>query len=112
MLFGGLQKTTLVDYSGKVAATIFTAGCNFRCPYCHNPELVLPELIGKIDGMSVRVPTLNVSLVDLNFWASRETSVEEINNLFKSACEGDLGKVLKYNDKPLVSIDFNHDHGL
>jgi len=41
MLFGGLQKTTLVDYSGKVAATIFTAGCNFRCPYCHNPELVL-----------------------------------------------------------------------
>ena len=45
MLFGGLQKTTLVDYPGKVAATIFTAGCNFRCPYCHNPELVLPELI-------------------------------------------------------------------
>ena len=47
MLFGGLQKTTLVDYPGKVAATIFTAGCNFRCPYCHNPELVLPELIKK-----------------------------------------------------------------
>ncbi|PCJ46891.1 MAG: type I glyceraldehyde-3-phosphate dehydrogenase [Gammaproteobacteria bacterium] len=71
--------------------------------------LVLPELVGKIDGMSVRVPTLNVSLVDLNFWASRETSVAEINDLFKSACETDLGKVLKYNDKPLVSIDFNHD---
>ncbi|RLG13317.1 anaerobic ribonucleoside-triphosphate reductase activating protein [Candidatus Pacearchaeota archaeon] len=47
MLFGGLQRTTLVDYPGKVAATIFTAGCNFRCPYCHNPELVLPELIKK-----------------------------------------------------------------
>lgn len=47
MLFGGLQKTTLVDYPGKVAATVFTAGCNFRCPYCHNPELVLPELIKK-----------------------------------------------------------------
>ncbi|TSA55631.1 anaerobic ribonucleoside-triphosphate reductase activating protein, partial [bacterium] len=47
MLFGGLQKTTLVDYPGKVAATIFTTGCNFRCPYCHNPELVLPELIKK-----------------------------------------------------------------
>jgi len=47
MLFGGLQKTTLVDYPGKVAATIFTAGCNFCCPYCHNPELVLPELIKK-----------------------------------------------------------------
>ncbi|MFA5392464.1 MAG: anaerobic ribonucleoside-triphosphate reductase activating protein [Candidatus Paceibacterota bacterium] len=44
MLFGGLQKTTLVDYPGKVAATVFTNGCNFRCPYCHNPELVLPSL--------------------------------------------------------------------
>lgn len=47
MLFGGLQKTTLVDYPGKVAATVFTVGCNFCCPYCHNPELVLPELIKK-----------------------------------------------------------------
>jgi len=47
MLFGGLQKTTLVDYPGKVAATVFAVGCNFRCPYCHNPELVLPELIKK-----------------------------------------------------------------
>lgn len=47
MIFGGLQKTTLVDYPGKVAATVFTVGCNFRCPYCHNPELVLPELIQK-----------------------------------------------------------------
>lgn len=45
MLFGGLQKTTLVDYPGKIAATVFTVGCNFRCPYCHNPELVLPPLI-------------------------------------------------------------------
>lgn len=47
MFFGGLQKTTLVDYPGKVAATVFTVGCNFRCPYCHNPELVLPDLIKK-----------------------------------------------------------------
>lgn len=47
MYFGGLQKTTLVDYPGKVAATVFTIGCNFRCPYCHNPELVLPELSEK-----------------------------------------------------------------
>ena len=47
MVFGGLQKTTLVDFPGKVAATIFTASCNFRCPYCHNPELVLPEKIKK-----------------------------------------------------------------
>ncbi len=47
MFFGGLQRTTLVDYPGKVAATVFTFGCNFRCPNCHNPELVLPELIEK-----------------------------------------------------------------
>jgi len=47
MLFGGLQKTTLVDYPGKVAATIFTTGCNFRCPWCYNPELVLPQKIEK-----------------------------------------------------------------
>jgi len=47
MVFGGLIKTTLVDYPGKVAATVFTLGCNFRCPYCHNPELVLPDLIEK-----------------------------------------------------------------
>lgn len=47
MLFGGLQKTTLVDFPGKVAATVFTLGCNFRCPYCHNPELVLPAMINK-----------------------------------------------------------------
>ena len=45
MVFGGLQRTTLVDYPGKIAATVFTVGCNFRCPYCHNPELVLPNLI-------------------------------------------------------------------
>ena len=47
MIFGGLQKTTLVDFPGKVAATVFTIGCNFRCPYCHNPELVLLEKIKK-----------------------------------------------------------------
>jgi len=47
MYFGGLQKLTLIDYPGKLAATIFTLGCNFRCPYCHNPELVLPALIEK-----------------------------------------------------------------
>ena len=47
MIFGGFQKTTLVDYPGKIAATVFTLGCNFRCPYCHNLELVLPELIEK-----------------------------------------------------------------
>ncbi|MCW9018184.1 MAG: hypothetical protein OQJ89_14535, partial [Kangiellaceae bacterium] len=57
---------------------------------------------------AVRVPTLNVSVVDLSFIASRETSVEEVNRAIKSACNGNIGKVLSYNDEPLVSIDFNH----
>jgi glyceraldehyde 3-phosphate dehydrogenase len=71
--------------------------------------LVLPELKGKLDGMAVRVPTINVSLVDLNFVASRETSAEEINALIKAAAEsGPLKGVLTYNEEPLVSIDFNH----
>ena len=70
--------------------------------------LVLPELSGKIDGMAVRVPTLNVSVVDFNFLASQETSVEEVNQLLKSASQGALAGVLDYNDEPLVSIDFNH----
>ncbi len=71
--------------------------------------LVLPELQGKIDGYAVRVPTINVSMVDLSFIAARETSHEEINELMKKAAEGSLKGVLAYNDKPLVSIDFNHD---
>ena len=70
--------------------------------------LVLPELKGKLDGMAVRVPTLNVSVVDLSFIASRETSVGEINSAIKTACDSSIGKVLSYNDEPLVSIDFNH----
>lgn len=71
--------------------------------------LVLPELAGKLDGMAVRVPTVNVSLVDLNFVASRETSVEEINQLIEKAAAGPLKGVLHYNELPLVSVDFNHD---
>ena len=71
--------------------------------------LVLPELNGKLDGFSMRVPTINVSAVDLTFVASRETSVEEIHSVMKEASEGDLKGVLAYNDEPLVSIDFNHD---
>jgi glyceraldehyde 3-phosphate dehydrogenase len=71
--------------------------------------LVLPELNGKLDGYAVRVPTINVSMVDLSFTAARETSVEEINNLMKDAADGALKGVLAYNDAPLVSIDFNHD---
>ena len=71
--------------------------------------LVLPELNGRLDGFSMRVPTINVSVVDLCFVASRETSIEEINQLVKTAADGSLNGVLGYNDKPLVSIDFNHD---
>jgi glyceraldehyde 3-phosphate dehydrogenase len=71
--------------------------------------LVLPELNGKLDGYAVRVPTINVSLVDLSFKASRDTSVEEISTLLKNASAGSLKGVLAYNEEPLVSIDFNHN---
>ena len=71
--------------------------------------MVLPELNGKLDGFSMRVPTINVSVVDLTFEAARATSVEEINAAIKAAADGSLKGVLGYNDEPLVSIDFNHD---
>ena len=71
--------------------------------------LVLPELNGKLDGFSMRVPTINVSAVDLTFVANRETSIDEINKILKEASEGALKGVLAYNDEPLVSVDFNHD---
>jgi glyceraldehyde 3-phosphate dehydrogenase len=71
--------------------------------------LVLPELNGKLDGFSMRVPTINVSVVDLVFTAGRDTSVEEVNAIVKAAADGPLKGVLGYNSKPLVSIDFNHD---
>ncbi len=71
--------------------------------------LVLPELNGKLDGFAMRVPTINVSAVDLTFVASRDTSVEEINSVLREASEGSLKGILAYNDLPLVSIDFNHD---
>ncbi len=71
--------------------------------------LVLPELNGKLDGFSMRVPTINVSVVDLNFIASRATTVEEINGIVRSAAEGGLKGILAYNEAPLVSVDFNHN---
>ncbi|MBV9344863.1 MAG: type I glyceraldehyde-3-phosphate dehydrogenase [Gammaproteobacteria bacterium] len=72
--------------------------------------LVLPELKGKLDGFAVRVPTINVSLVDLTFTARRATSVEEVNKaLQQAAAAGPLAGILAYNDAPLVSVDFNHD---
>ena len=70
---------------------------------------VLPELKGKLDGSAIRVPTPNVSLVDLTFTPNRDTSVEEVNGLLKAAAEGALKGVLAYSDEPLVSIDYNHN---
>jgi len=71
--------------------------------------LVLPDLKGKLDGSSIRVPTPNVSVVDLTFQPKRDTTAEEVNALLKAAAEGELKGVLAYTDEPLVSIDFNHD---
>jgi len=71
--------------------------------------LVMPELNGKLDGMSVRVPTPNVSVVDLKFVASRDTTAEEINAAIREAADGELKGILGYTDESLVSIDFNHD---
>ena len=71
--------------------------------------LVLPDLNGKLDGVSMRVPTQNVSVVDFKFNAGKSTSVEEINNLIKKASNNELKNILGYTDEPLVSSDFNHD---
>ncbi len=71
--------------------------------------LVLPEMAGKLDGFAIRVPTINVSVVDLTFTASRATSKEEIDNILTAASEGPLKGILNINAKPLVSIDFNHN---
>jgi glyceraldehyde 3-phosphate dehydrogenase (phosphorylating) len=72
--------------------------------------LVMPELAGKLDGYAIRVPTINVSIVDLSFIAARDTSVDEVNAVMKAASEsGPLKGILNYNTAPLVSIDFNHD---
>jgi glyceraldehyde 3-phosphate dehydrogenase len=71
--------------------------------------LVLPELKGKLDGFSVRVPTINVSLVDLTFVPKRPTTIEEVNAALKAAAEGSLKGILAYTSAPLVSVDYNHD---
>ena len=71
--------------------------------------LVLPELNGKLDGYAIRVPTINVSLVDLSFIAARDTSVKEVDAVLKEASEGDLKGILEFNTEPLVSVDFNHN---
>ncbi len=71
--------------------------------------LVMPELNGRLDGFAVRVPTINVSLVDLTFTAARKTSLDEVNAILRDASQGELKGILNYNDQPLVSVDFNHD---
>ena len=71
--------------------------------------LVLPELDGRLDGFAIRVPTINVSLVDLTFTAGRATSVDEIHQIVQAASQGDLKGILLYSDEPLVSVDFNHN---
>ncbi len=71
--------------------------------------LVLPELNGKLDGYSIRVPTINVSIVDLSFISKRETSIDEVNQILKTAADGPLKGILDYSDGPLVSVDFNHN---
>lgn len=71
--------------------------------------LVLPELDGRLDGFAIRVPTINVSLVDLTFTARRATTAEEINKAVRTASEGNLKGILAFTDEPLVSIDFNHN---
>ncbi len=71
--------------------------------------LVIPSMAGKLDGFAMRVPTINVSVVDLCFQASRDTTKEEINAILKTASQGELKGILEYNDEPLVSSDFNHN---
>jgi len=71
--------------------------------------LVLPQLVGKLDGFAIRVPTINVSVVDLTLTPSRATTLEEVNNILKTASEGELKGILAFNTLPLVSVDFNHN---
>ncbi len=71
--------------------------------------LVLPEMVGKLDGFAMRVPTINVSVVDLCFTASRDTTKEEITQILRDAANGSLKGILAINDEPLVSMDFNHN---
>ena len=70
--------------------------------------LVMPDLNGKLDGFAIRVPTINVSMVDLSFNISKKSSIDEINSIIKTASETNLSGILGYNSEPLVSVDFNH----
>lgn len=71
--------------------------------------LVIPDLAGKLDGFAIRVPTINVSLIDLTFESKRETTVEEVNTIMKNASQKELKGIMNYTDEQLVSVDFNHN---
>lgn len=71
--------------------------------------LVIPELKGKLDGFAVRVPTINVSVIDFTFTAKRDTTVDEVNKIMQAAAKGSMKGILEINDAPLVSVDFNHN---
>ncbi len=71
--------------------------------------LVIPELNGKLDGFSIRVPTINVSVVDFTFQTKRDTSIDEVNKVMRAAANGEMKGILEINDEPLVSVDFNHN---
>ena len=71
--------------------------------------LVIPELNGKLDGFAVRVPTINVSVIDFTFTTKRKTSVDEVNKIMIDAAKGPLKGILEINEAPLVSVDFNHN---
>jgi len=120
----GIEKgfmTTIHSYTGdqKLCDTIHSdlhrarAGAMSMIPTSTGAAkavgLVLPQLLGKLDGVAIRVPTPNVSLVDLKFEAKKETTVEEINSAIKAAAEGPLKGILGCYAEPLVSIDFNHN---
>ncbi|MFB0507481.1 MAG: type I glyceraldehyde-3-phosphate dehydrogenase [Thermodesulfobacteriota bacterium] len=72
-------------------------------------SLVIPELRGKMDGMAIRVPTANVSVVDLGVWLKKETTVDEVNTTFQRYAQGEMKGILNYSEEPLVSIDYNGD---
>jgi glyceraldehyde 3-phosphate dehydrogenase len=103
---------SLVDNQHKDLCRARAAACNLiptKTGAAAAVGIVFPELLGNLDGYAMRVPTANVSVVDLTFITSYSTSVSEVNRIIKSSSEGELQGILKYNDISLVSSDFNHD---
>jgi glyceraldehyde 3-phosphate dehydrogenase len=99
----------LIDCEGQSETIVIASGSEVGIAAAAAVGLVLPDLKGLIDGFAIRVPTINVSLVDLSFNAARKSTLEEIHSVVKAAANGPLKGILAYNDAPLVSVDFNHD---